>query len=241
MRLHEFEHVLRAAKVATGEQEFVIIGSQAVLARFPDAPRFLTYSDEMDIYPLSAPEKSDLIDGTIGERSQFHDTFGYYAHGVGPETATLPLKWRERAVRYESEATQGAVAHCLSPLDIAYSKKACRRSRERHRLRERDDPLRPYQGFWNHAVDCGRNRQLQPARHIERTSRNRRDQEQDSRYAPAAASLGGVTGRLLSGRSGSRNPSAWGGLMTRVPAFRCCSRICLCRSTILVQCWRGLK
>jgi hypothetical protein len=130
MRLHELEHVLRAAKGATGETEFVIIGSQAVLAGFPDAPLSITYSDELDIYPLNAPEKSDLIDGAIGELSQFHDPFGYYAHGVGPETATLPLRWRERAVRFESEHTRGAVAHCLHPLDIRYSKLAAGREKD---------------------------------------------------------------------------------------------------------------
>jgi hypothetical protein len=47
----------------------------------------LLTSQEADIYPLGDPAKSDLIDGTIGELSPFHETFGYYAHGVGPETA----------------------------------------------------------------------------------------------------------------------------------------------------------
>jgi hypothetical protein len=54
MHLHELEHVLRAARGVTGEREFVIIGSQAVLARYPDASGFLTFSDELDIYPLNA-------------------------------------------------------------------------------------------------------------------------------------------------------------------------------------------
>jgi hypothetical protein len=71
-----------------------------------------------------------LIDGSIGELSQFHDTFGYYAHGVAPETATLPLNWRGRAIRFESEQTQGALAHCLHPLDIAYSKLAAGREKD---------------------------------------------------------------------------------------------------------------
>lgn len=53
MRLPDIEHVLRAAKAATEETEFVIIGSQAVLARLPDAPRFLAYSDEVDITPCT--------------------------------------------------------------------------------------------------------------------------------------------------------------------------------------------
>jgi hypothetical protein len=33
------------------------------------------------------PDRADLIDGTIGELSPFHATYGYYAHGVGESTA----------------------------------------------------------------------------------------------------------------------------------------------------------
>ena len=33
------------------------------------------------------PDMADLIDGCIGELSPFHQAFGYYAHGVGKETA----------------------------------------------------------------------------------------------------------------------------------------------------------
>ena len=110
MRRHELEHVLRAAKGITDEIEFVVIGSQAILAQIPDPPRLLTYSNEVDFYPLHAPEKADLIDGVIGEFSRFHETYGYYAHGVAPETATLPLKWRERAVI--SQADRGPSFSC---------------------------------------------------------------------------------------------------------------------------------
>ena len=84
------EHVLRAASAIANEREFIVIGSQAVLGQFPNAPDALRASIEVDIYPRHAPEKSDLIDGAIGELSAFHQTFGYYAHGVDETTATLP-------------------------------------------------------------------------------------------------------------------------------------------------------
>ena len=77
---------------------------------------------EVDLYPLDAPEKADLIDGSIGELSPFHQTFGYYAHGVGPETAMLPANWRTRLVRVENENTAGTIGWCLSPVDLAVSK-----------------------------------------------------------------------------------------------------------------------
>jgi hypothetical protein len=42
---------------------------------------------EADVYPLDDPDRAIEIDGTIGEGSYLHDTYGYYAHGVGAETA----------------------------------------------------------------------------------------------------------------------------------------------------------
>lgn len=111
----------------SGCREMVVIGSQSLLASHPDAPEDLLRSMEVDLYPLEEPEKADLIDGSIGELSPFHDAFGYYAHGVGVETAVLPSGWRHRWIRLESE---GAVGWCLSPVDLAVSKLAAGRSKD---------------------------------------------------------------------------------------------------------------
>ena len=107
------ERLLRAAAAIANERELVVIGSQAVLGQFPDAPEALLASIEADVYPKHAPEKSDLIDGTIGELSVFHQTFGYYAHGVDEATATLPAGWTERLVPIQNENTGGAIGWCL--------------------------------------------------------------------------------------------------------------------------------
>jgi hypothetical protein len=116
------EHVLRAAAAITNERELVVIGSQAVLGQFPDAPEALLASIEVDVYPRHAPEKSDLIDGAIGELSSFHQTFGYYAHGVDETTATLPAGWIQRLVPVHNENTGGAIGWCLDVHDLAVSK-----------------------------------------------------------------------------------------------------------------------
>ncbi len=130
MKRSEIEHVLRAAKGIAGEDEFILIGSQSVLGAFPDAPLVLRRSIELDLYPKLHPEKSDLIDGAIGERSLFHETHGYYAHGVGPETAHLPAEWENRLVRISSENTGGAIGWCLDVHDLAYSKLAAGRPKD---------------------------------------------------------------------------------------------------------------
>jgi hypothetical protein len=86
----ELEHILRAATAITGKREWVIVGSQAILGACPDAPAELLVSQKANIYSPEDEDASDLIDGTIGELSPFHETSGYYAHGVGPRTAVLP-------------------------------------------------------------------------------------------------------------------------------------------------------
>jgi hypothetical protein len=107
------EHILRAAAAIADERDFVVIGSQAVLGQFPHAPDALLASIEADIYPRQAPAKSDLIDGAIGELSMFHQTFGYYAHGVDETTATLPSGWMDRLVPFANDNTGGATGWCL--------------------------------------------------------------------------------------------------------------------------------
>ena len=130
MRRADLEHIIRAAGSIADAQKLVIIGSQAILGSFPNAPAELTISAEADTYPLDAPEKADLIDGSIGEKSPFHETFGYYAHGVGPETAVLPANWQTRLVPVQNENTRGVIGLCLSAVDLAISKLAAGREKD---------------------------------------------------------------------------------------------------------------
>jgi hypothetical protein len=116
------EHILRAAAAVADEHDVIVIGSQAVLGQFPDAPDALLASIEADVFPRDAPDKSLLIDGAIGELSVFHQSFGYYAHGVDDTTATLPSGWAERLVPIHNENTGGATGWCLEIHDLALSK-----------------------------------------------------------------------------------------------------------------------
>ena len=131
MTRSDLEHLIRAAGKIAGDRELVIIGSQAVLGQFPEAPGVLSRSMEADLYPLSRPELADSIDGAIGEGSTFHQTHGYYAQGVGPDTATLPKNWRKRLVRIENPNTGGFAGLCLEVHDLAISKYVAGREKDR--------------------------------------------------------------------------------------------------------------
>lgn len=94
----------------------------------------MVLSMEVDIYPRHNPAKAEEIDASLGDGSPFHGTHGYYAHGVGPETARAPTGWRDRLVRVEIpprvRQQAGVVAVCLEPCDLVLAKCAAGRDRD---------------------------------------------------------------------------------------------------------------
>jgi len=131
MKRSELEHIIRAAGSIANDKEIVVIGSQAILGQFPNAPDVLLRSAEADVYPLNWPDRSELIDGSIGEGSQFHELYGYYAQGVGESTATLPAGWRDRLVAVNNPNTLGVTGLCLEVHDLAISKYVAGRPKDR--------------------------------------------------------------------------------------------------------------
>jgi hypothetical protein len=134
MRLEDLHHVIAAAAQIVGESEFVVVGSQSILGSYPHAPDALLRSQEADIYPRGAPDRASVIEGALGDGSHFQQTFGYYAHAVGPETAKAPLGWEDRLVVVEIPPRPAsevrAVAFCLEPHDLVLSKLAANRDRD---------------------------------------------------------------------------------------------------------------
>jgi hypothetical protein len=130
VRREQFEHVIKAAADVV-DDEIVVLGSQAILAQFPDAPASLLVSVEFDVYPRTSPERSDEIDGALGDGSRFHETYEYYAHGVGPETVVGPAGWEGRLIRIELppivRTRKPVVAWCLESHDLVLAKLAAGR------------------------------------------------------------------------------------------------------------------
>jgi hypothetical protein len=146
MQRQQLEHILRAAAGITGADRFVIVGSQSILGQFPNAPHELLRSVEADLYSLRNPQDSNLIDGSIGEGSPFHQTFGYHAHGVDEKTAVLPKGWKDRLIEIRTPSTGSAIGLCLEVHDLAVSKLVAGRDNDirfvagllRHHLAQRD-------------------------------------------------------------------------------------------------------
>jgi hypothetical protein len=126
----QLEHIIRAACTVANDDELIVIGSQSVLGQYPFAPAELTRSLEADVYPKNHPDRADLIDGALGELSMFHQTFGYYADGVGESTATLPRGWAERLIPVNNANTLGKTGWCLELHDLLIAKYVAGRDKD---------------------------------------------------------------------------------------------------------------
>jgi hypothetical protein len=131
----ELEHAIRAACDVVGDAELWVFGSQSILGQHPDAPEALRMSVEVDVDPKNRPDLVDRIDGALGEGSQFHQTHGFYVHGVSIETAILPRGWKGRTKMVRNPNTRNAAGFCLEAHDLATSKLAAFRDRDREFVR----------------------------------------------------------------------------------------------------------
>ncbi|RLA06137.1 MAG: hypothetical protein DRQ59_15340 [Gammaproteobacteria bacterium] len=77
-----------------------------------------------------------MIDAMLGELSQFHETHGFYVQGVSIEVAMLPEGWEGRTIQVKSEdGTKGNIGYCLESHDLAASKLAAYRDKDRDFIR----------------------------------------------------------------------------------------------------------
>ena len=129
------EHAIRAACDVADEDQVYVFGSQSILGQFPDAPPTLRMSAEVDVSPTARPERVDAIDGALGELSAFHNAFGFYVHGVSIETATLPAGWERRVIVVRNRNTRMKAGLCLEAHDLAASKLAAFREKDREFVR----------------------------------------------------------------------------------------------------------
>lgn len=136
MTRDQLEHAIRAACDVSEDTELWIFGSQAILGEFPDAPKSLRASIEVDVQPKNKPERTDDVDGSLGELSIFHQTHGFYVHGISIESAKFPEGWEKRTVSVSDPiSTRGKTGLCVEAHDLAASKLAAYRGKDKEFVR----------------------------------------------------------------------------------------------------------
>jgi len=67
----------------------------------------------------------------------FHETHGFYVHGISIESAMLPEGWQQRAVAIsDTVSTAGKTGLCVEAHDLAASKLAAYRPKDKEFVRQ---------------------------------------------------------------------------------------------------------
>lgn len=127
MRKKELELALRSAARIAGENEFYLIGSQAIHAYSNRPPAEVLLSQECDLYPKNRPEAALLLIAKLGRGSPFARQHGFYVDVVTPELPSLPSGWKRRLRPLRIRA---ATALCLDVHDLLVSKLAAGRLKD---------------------------------------------------------------------------------------------------------------
>jgi hypothetical protein len=136
----DLQRVVRALAREFKTDTVFIIGSQAILMSWPDAPGLMRGSPEIDAYPANARmweiaegdkgdgiprEASEHIDGLFGSSSLFHRMHGFFIDGTDESTAKLPAGWNVRAIVRRLDVDGRMVkAVAPAPEDLVVSKLA---------------------------------------------------------------------------------------------------------------------
>jgi hypothetical protein len=134
LRRADFDHLIASAAIVVGQEEIVVVGSQAILGNCAHPPGEMLKSIEADLYPRRRPERSEEIDGSLGDGSPFHRAYGVFAHGVGPESVKGPPGWEERLIVVDIPPRPGSklapVAYCMEVHDLVLAKCVAHRDRD---------------------------------------------------------------------------------------------------------------
>lgn len=145
MRRDQLEHAIRTACQIIGHDAVVVVGSQSILGTFTenDLPVEATMSTEIDILPLGEDDAdtarlADVIEGVAGEWSPFEEQHGFSIDGADPQTAILPVGWRDRLVKVQNANTAALsgqpqyIGWCLDKEDLCVAKLCALREKDRN-------------------------------------------------------------------------------------------------------------
>jgi hypothetical protein len=123
MRLQALIHLTEAVRALSGSQRIRVLGSSALLARFPElgeggGPLELSFDADLLVEPCDEGMAA-LLHEAVGEGSLFSQRAGYHADILRPQVSeTLPLGWEQRLIPLSGS---GEVA-ALAPEDLVVVK-----------------------------------------------------------------------------------------------------------------------
>lgn len=135
MKKSQLELALKSAGNIARDSEFIVFGSQSILGTVTNPPKTCLVSLEVDLYPRNQPEALLPIVNALGRRSKFARANGFFVDCVSPNLAAFPDGWTERLIPFRTRKTGGVTGWCVELHDVAASKLAAAREKDRSYVR----------------------------------------------------------------------------------------------------------
>ena len=87
---------MKAAAEVSGEQQFIVVGSQSVHAHTDNVPVEVLISKECDLWAKGKEKKLAVVEEALGQRSPYFTDHGFYVDAVEPGLILLPAGWESR-------------------------------------------------------------------------------------------------------------------------------------------------
>jgi hypothetical protein len=133
MRREDLRRLFARARDLSGETDYVVLGSLAILGCAIEVPARMAASIDVDAFTKNDPARIFDLAVSLGQGSPFEREYGYYLDPISPQVATLPAGWEGRLTRIQLEAS--LAAWFLEPNDAAVSKYARMEPRDREWIR----------------------------------------------------------------------------------------------------------
>ena len=132
MTLYEMVKILHTASYIAKKDDFLIVGSQAVLGNYLDEADDFEFSESRNINIVikeSERKIAVVLQGMFGEASYFERTHCIYINVVDQKTSILPDVWERRLIK--RQVKDGPLLRFLSPEDLAITKYAAWRDKDK--------------------------------------------------------------------------------------------------------------
>lgn len=133
MTREDIRRLFARARDLSGETDYVVFGSLAVLGYAGAVPSRMAASLDVDAFSKTDPGRIFDLARALGQGSPFEAEHGYYLDPISPRVATLAYGWEERLLRIQLEPD--LVVWFLEPNDAAVSKYARMEPRDREWIR----------------------------------------------------------------------------------------------------------
>lgn len=129
MEFNQLKKLIKNVVESTNQKNIMLFGSQVLYAKFENIDNeniVKSYEADFTLYKYKNKQELedfvDVVDGSIGELSQYHQTNGFYAEGVSSFNDSFPKNYKNRLINFQYSDNPKDIVQFMNIKDVAIMK-----------------------------------------------------------------------------------------------------------------------